>query len=113
MPVNTNNNFSISHWFRSGTGQLALAALFLVGVYLVAEHTSHVLGLLPYALLFLCPLLHLFMHRGHGDHNGDPPSGGAGSRNQDKHVHLAIQNEIPQAVPVPVRDRHVHQGEER
>lgn len=31
-------------------------------------HHAHFFGLLPYALLLLCPLLHLFMHSGHGGH---------------------------------------------
>lgn len=40
---------------------IAIAAFFLV-----TEHRAHVLGALPYALLLLCPIIHLFMHRGHG-----------------------------------------------
>jgi hypothetical protein len=32
------------------------------------EHKAHVLGALPCALLLLCPIIHLFMHRGHGNH---------------------------------------------
>ena len=40
---------------------LAIAAFFLL-----TEHTAHTFGYLPYALLLLCPLMHLFMHRGHG-----------------------------------------------
>lgn len=42
-------------------GFLAIAAFFLFG-----EHRAHALGALPYLLLLACPLLHLFMHRGHG-----------------------------------------------
>ena len=42
---------------------LAIAAFFLW-----EEHRAHVLGVLPYALLLLCPFIHLFMHRGHGGH---------------------------------------------
>lgn len=42
-----------------------LVALF----YLFREHWGHALGLLPYLLLFACPLLHLF--HGHGGHGGD------------------------------------------
>jgi len=44
-------------------GFLAIAAFFLI-----TEHTAHVLGALPYLILLLCPLLHFFMHRGHGGH---------------------------------------------
>ena len=33
------------------------------------EHTMHVLGVLPYLLLLACPLMHVFMHHGHG-HGG-------------------------------------------
>jgi hypothetical protein len=42
---------------------LAIAAFFLW-----EEHRAHILGVLPYALLLLCPIIHLFMHRGHGGH---------------------------------------------
>jgi hypothetical protein len=41
----------------------AIAAFFLW-----EEHRAHILGVLPYALLLLCPLVHFLMHRGHGDH---------------------------------------------
>ncbi len=44
---------------------LAVAAFFLW-----EEHRAHILGALPYALLLLCPIIHLFMHRGHGGHGG-------------------------------------------
>lgn len=46
---------------------LALAAL---GVYLFVNHTGHVVAALPYLLLTACPLMHLFMHGGHGHHHG-------------------------------------------
>ncbi|HZA91886.1 MAG TPA: DUF2933 domain-containing protein [Gemmatimonadales bacterium] len=45
---------------------LALAAL---GAYLFVNHTGHILSALPY-LLLTCPLMHLFMHRGHGHNHG-------------------------------------------
>ena len=47
---------------------LAIAAFFLW-----EEHQAHVLGALPYVLLMLCPVIHLFMHRGHGSHAGHAP----------------------------------------
>ncbi|HCC54984.1 MAG TPA: hypothetical protein DEQ20_08695 [Desulfobulbaceae bacterium] len=57
-------------------GFTAIAAFFLVtehkahllGFY--TEHEVHILGALPYLLLLLCPLLHLFMHGGGHDHHG-------------------------------------------
>ena len=44
--------------------------LFLaIAVFLLwEEHRAHLFGFLPYALLLLCPIIHLFMHRGHGEH---------------------------------------------
>ena len=45
----------------------AAAAIAIVVFYFLREHWGHTLGLFPYALLALCPLLHLFGHR-HGGH---------------------------------------------
>ena len=52
---------------------LAVATFFLW-----EEHKADILGLLPYALLLLCPIVHLFMHRGHGGHAAAHHYGGAG-----------------------------------
>jgi Protein of unknown function (DUF2933) len=54
-------------WLRSKTGLVLLAFLAVAAFFLTTEHTAHFFGLLPYAFLLLCPLLHLFMHGGHGD----------------------------------------------
>ena len=48
----------------------------LAAFYLWTEHQAHVLGALPFLLLLACPLMHLFMHHGHGrkeDDEGDAP----------------------------------------
>jgi hypothetical protein len=66
--MNPEQKFSILGWLRSPTGLTLLAFLAVATFYLVTEHTAHVFGFLPYALLLLCPLLHLFMHGGHGGH---------------------------------------------
>ncbi len=51
-------------------GFLAIAAFFLL-----TEHRAHLLGVLPFLLLALCPLLHFFVHGGHdhGAEKGDKP----------------------------------------
>jgi hypothetical protein len=44
--------------------------LSVAGFFLLAEHKAHILGLWPYLILLLCPLMHIFMHKGHGNHGG-------------------------------------------
>ncbi len=55
-------------------GFLAAASIFLW-----KEHQAHILGILPWAILLLCPILHLFMHRGHHGGHGRH-GGGRGTR---------------------------------
>lgn len=54
--------------------------LTIAAFFLWEEHRAHVLGAAPYALLLLCPIIHLFMHRGHGGH-------GASASGRDNHEH--------------------------
>jgi hypothetical protein len=61
--------------FMLGFCLFAAVAVF----FLWEEHRAHVLGALPYALLLLCPIIHLFMHRGHGGHGGGGGSGHDGN----------------------------------
>jgi hypothetical protein len=60
----------VGEWARSRTGLVTIALLALAGFVLIMEHYAHIVGLLPFALLLLCPLMMLFMHGGHGDHSG-------------------------------------------
>jgi hypothetical protein len=46
-----------------------LVFVVLAAVLLIAEHRLHVLGYLPWLILLACPLMHVFMHGGHG-HKG-------------------------------------------
>lgn len=41
------------------------AAAALVGAMLLFEHREHWADIAPWLLVAACPLLHLFMHRGH------------------------------------------------
>ncbi len=43
-----------------------LAFLIMAGALLFTEHRAHVLGVLPWLFLFACPVMHIFMHGGHG-----------------------------------------------
>lgn len=47
-------------------GGFAAVALVLLGI----EHQDHLLGWLPWLFLLACPLMHVFMHRGHGGKDG-------------------------------------------
>jgi hypothetical protein len=40
--------------------------LLIAGFLLFTEHRAHVLGALINVPLLICPLMHLFMHGGHG-----------------------------------------------
>jgi hypothetical protein len=51
-------------------GWIVTLALAGLGIYLFATHTGHISTALPYLLLLVCPLMHLFMHGGHGHHHG-------------------------------------------
>ncbi len=72
-------------WLQSKRTTWVLLGFAAVGAFfLITEHTAHVLGWLPFALLLLCPLMMFFMMRGgHGGHGGpdnqnhdQPPGGG-------------------------------------
>ena len=55
------------------TSVLAMTAVALVSAglfWLLREHWGHALGLAPYLLFLACPILHFFMHRGHGHGHG-------------------------------------------
>ena len=56
-------------WFRSRTASLMFVVVGVIGLYLVIEHSTHVIAVLPYLVLLACPLMH-FLHRGHGHHGG-------------------------------------------
>ena len=65
-------------WWRTRSGMILMGFLAITGFFLIMEHAAHVLGALPYLLLAACPLMHLFMHHGHGEprHRRDPKATG-------------------------------------
>jgi len=56
-------------FFTSLAGLVLVGFLVIAGILLFTEHRAHVLGVLIWLPLLLCPLMHLFMH-GHGGHGG-------------------------------------------
>jgi DUF2933 family protein len=58
-----------SSFWRSRSAWAFFGFAAITAFFLFTEHRAHVLGALPYVLLALCPLLHIFGHGGHG-HGG-------------------------------------------
>lgn len=91
------NQHNLPQHRARGTNWYFLGFLAIAGYFLFTEHRAHVLPYLPFLLLLACPLMHFFMHRGHG-HGGHEygKSGEHGSccghqhtraRNSQEHEH--------------------------
>ena len=53
-------------FLASPTGLVLIGFIVIAGALLFTEHRAHVLGWLVFLPLLLCPLMHIFMHGGHG-----------------------------------------------
>lgn len=51
---------------RTPLGWAVTLAATALGVYLLLTRSDDILSALPYLLLIACPLMHVFMHGGHG-----------------------------------------------
>ena len=58
---------------RDALGYIVIGAV--AGYFLLTEHLAHAIGALPFLLLLACPLMHVFMHHGHGHHHRDAAAG--------------------------------------
>ncbi|ANY63010.1 DUF2933 domain-containing protein [Comamonas aquatica] len=68
---------------RYTLGMLVLG--IVAGYFLWTEHRAHLQLWWPYALLLACPLMHVFMHKGHGGHGNQSPGSDEGRRsNSDR-----------------------------
>jgi hypothetical protein len=68
-----------SFW-TSKAGLVTIGFVLVGAFFLLTEHRAHTFGFLPYLLILACPLMHIFMHRGHGGHDQDR---GSASTNTD------------------------------
>jgi hypothetical protein len=72
-PPQRHANSKPAGFWRSKTA-IGLIIFLVIGAFLLmSEHRAHVLGILPYLLILACPLLHIFMHGGHGQHGSHDP----------------------------------------
>ena len=80
-----NSENTLSDFFRNLTGPRVAFIVFIAagGYFLWTEHQAHILIALPYLILLLCPLMHIFMHRHHGSHGN-----GTKTDNHEDHSHL-------------------------
>lgn len=53
--------------------------------FLLIEHREHLFQWLPYLIFLMCPLMHLFMHHGHGGHNSDSDQASSHSTENNHH----------------------------
>ena len=58
---------------RYALGLLVFGAI--AAYFLLSEHRAHFFGALPFLLLLACPLMHMFMHGGHGGGHGHRANG--------------------------------------
>jgi hypothetical protein len=62
-------------WLFSRTGVATLVAVSVLGFLIYQGHGAHLLGYLPYLLIGVCLLSHVFMRGGHGGHGGHQHGG--------------------------------------
>ncbi|TDX22546.1 DUF2933 family protein [Modicisalibacter xianhensis] len=56
---------------------------FIAFFFLWQEHRAHLLGALPWLFVLACPLMHVFMHGGHG-HGGPTSHGQSNSERKEE-----------------------------
>jgi hypothetical protein len=61
---------------KSKAGIVLFGFLIIAGALLFTEHRAHVLGLFIWLPLLACPLMHVFMHGGHGHHGSQDGANG-------------------------------------
>jgi hypothetical protein len=81
MAKSTGNSF----WLSS-KGLAAISLIGFASYFLLMEHRQHLFEYLPYLILLCCPLMHVFMHGGHGHKHGATDNAESQSTQSDKGV---------------------------
>lgn len=64
MEGNSADRFWLTKKGVGAAGLIAAASYFVL-----TEHRAHFIAAVPYLILLLCPLMHLFMHHDHRGHS--------------------------------------------
>jgi fatty acid desaturase len=67
------NKGDSASFLRSPAGMALCVFLAVAALFLVLEHSAHLLGAWPLLILLVCFVMHLFMHRGHGSRGSHGP----------------------------------------
>jgi hypothetical protein len=70
-----------SFW-STPTGWAALGLIAAVSYFLLVEHRRHFFQYLPFLILLLCPLMHIFMHGSHGKHENNQVASSKGDKEE-------------------------------
>ena len=63
---------SYGSWLsRHGLTIVLIAAIAAIGFFIISARKLQLARLLPFAGVLLCPLMHVFVHRGHGAHESE------------------------------------------
>jgi hypothetical protein len=76
--MNTKPDDHAQHRPKPGFVWIPVVLIAVLGYFLIMEHWAHIVPWLPWLILLACPLMHVFMHRGHGGHHGPPGDGSKG-----------------------------------
>lgn len=66
--MSTDGNSNNHHSSRSLLPWVGIPLVMVLGFFLLTEHRAHFFGVLPWLIFLVCPLMHLFMHKGHHGH---------------------------------------------
>lgn len=61
--MDNSGRFRFSKWLLSRTGLVFIIFLAIAAFFLITEHTAHLFGILPYALVLLSLVLYLLARR--------------------------------------------------